>query len=277
MFKKIISSILAVSMLAAMSTSVFAATDYSSFEWGYFFESTSNNVISSPYGDRNGSFHNGIDVINSNGTIGGTKIISVTSGTVARVYLNVPEPQPNWSMGYAVSIKTTDKDPGTGKNFHTLYMHMKEKPLVNTNSSVSKGTALGYVGSTGQSTGNHLHFQVTNDGSVWASGATKNVNPTLFFSTIFSNNKSANNFGQSDCFCGDGELVPMEFVELVGWGNFEEWVERKNASEVTFKFDINEYMEYFGVTDVQFSTLVQNNSLSNEYNLKELIDVNSIV
>jgi len=101
--------------------------NYSGMGWGYFFSDTSINTISSPYGPRSGGFHNGFDISESG--IEGTSIYSVSSGTVARRYLNVPYPQTNWSMGYAISVKSNNTDPETGYNLHHLYMHMKEEPL----------------------------------------------------------------------------------------------------------------------------------------------------
>lgn len=47
-----------------------------------------------------------------------------------------------------------------GNGLMTKYMHMYQTPLVRAGQSVVKGQHIGGVGTTGQSTGNHLHFQV---------------------------------------------------------------------------------------------------------------------
>lgn len=80
----------------------------------------------------------------------GTPIYSAAAGTVliAR-YSN--------SAGYWVVI-----DHGNGLT--TKYMHMFEMPYVSEGQKVVKGQHIGGVGTTGQSTGNHLHFQVEENG-----------------------------------------------------------------------------------------------------------------
>ena len=57
------------------------------------------------------------------------------------------------SAGYWVVINH-------GNGLVTKYMHMWQMPYVSTGQTVEKGQNIGGVGTTGQSTGNHLHFQV---------------------------------------------------------------------------------------------------------------------
>ena len=69
------------------------------------------------------------------------------------------------SAGYWVVINH-------GDGLTTKYMHMYQAPLVRAGQHVVKGQHIGGVGTTGQSTGNHLHFQVEKNG--------KAVNPSLY-------------------------------------------------------------------------------------------------
>ena len=52
-------------------------------------------------------------------------------------------------------------DDGT---YSTLYGHM-ERIVVSVGDSVKKGDTIGYVGSTGYSTGFHLHFEIRKNGT----------------------------------------------------------------------------------------------------------------
>ena len=58
-----------------------------------------------------------------------------------------------------------------GNNYYTLYGHMKSDLVVNVGDRVKRGQIIGYMGSSGSSTGSHLHFSFTtgmpNHGGVW--------------------------------------------------------------------------------------------------------------
>lgn len=76
----------------------------------------------------------------------GTPIYAAAAGKVTTAgYSN--------SAGYWVVINH-------GNGLVTKYMHMWQMPYVSTGQIVEKGQNIGGVGTTGQSTGNHLHFQV---------------------------------------------------------------------------------------------------------------------
>lgn len=80
----------------------------------------------------------------------GTPIYAAASGTVTLAGYSR-------SAGYWVVINH-------GNGLVSKYMHMYAMPLVRTGQKVAKGQHIGGVGTTGQSTGNHLHFQVELNG-----------------------------------------------------------------------------------------------------------------
>lgn len=91
-------------------------------------------------------FHSGIDI----GAYGGTPILAAYDGVVvAATY--------NWSMGNYVMI-----DHGDG--LYTIYMHAS-KLYVSSGTVVCAGEQIAAVGTTGCSTGNHLHFGVRLNGT----------------------------------------------------------------------------------------------------------------
>lgn len=88
----------------------------------------------------------------------GTPIYAAAAGTVLIAGYSS-------SAGYWVVISH-------GNGLVTKYMHMYQNPLVSAGQKVVKGQHIGGVGTTGQSTGNHLHFQVEVDGVA--------VNPSIY-------------------------------------------------------------------------------------------------
>ena len=91
--------------------------------------------------------HNGIDMA----CAAGTPIYATRSGTVTRASYQAG------GAGNYVSINHLD-------GFSSIYMHMTHY-VVSTGQSVSQGQLIGYVGNTGISTGDHLHFGVSYAGT----------------------------------------------------------------------------------------------------------------
>ena len=113
--------------------------------------SQASTRITSPFGWRylsllgGRNYHTGVDI----GAAGGTNILAANSGTVIKAGWNN-------SYGYMVMV-----DHGGG--IVTLYAH-SSKLLVKTGDVVARGQAIALIGSTGMSTGNHLHFEVRVNG-----------------------------------------------------------------------------------------------------------------
>ncbi len=99
--------------------------------------------ISSYWGDGRG--HKGIDLA----AVRGTPILAAESGTVVRAWT-----ADSWGMGwgYHVLIKHDN-------TYSTLYAHACEL-AVYEGQYVERGQLIAYVGNTGNSFGNHLHFEV---------------------------------------------------------------------------------------------------------------------
>ncbi len=110
-----------------------------------------------------GKPHNGLDI----GAPLGTAVFAAESGTVFAVDNNDKSSWQKYQYGKYILIK---HDNGLA----TLYAHLS-KQSVSAGQKVNRGDLIGYSGSTGYSTGPHLHF-----GVYWASSiAMKAVSPAL--------------------------------------------------------------------------------------------------
>ncbi|MBQ6540445.1 MAG: peptidoglycan DD-metalloendopeptidase family protein [Oscillospiraceae bacterium] len=131
---------------------------YGNFIW----PSASSNHVTSLYGTRLHPIyhtyrtHNGVDI----GASYGTNVLAADGGRVTTASYNS-------SYGNYIIINH-------GNGTSTLYAHMS-KLLVSSGTQVSQGQVIGLVGSTGVSTGPHLHFEVYVNGS--------RTNPLNYFSS----------------------------------------------------------------------------------------------
>lgn len=119
--------------------------------------------ISSPYGSRihpifkTRIFHTGIDYAAPMGT-------PIKASNAGKVIYS------GWYGGYG-KVVIIDHGSCTGQPTTTLYAHML-KQNVTVGQNVTRGQVIGYVGSTGYSTGPHCHFEVRING--------KHQNPNKF-------------------------------------------------------------------------------------------------
>ena len=114
--------------------------------------------ISSGYGYRDDpmnpgttKFHKGVDLAAN----GGTPILAAADGIV-----EVANSTDSWGYGWGYYIKIKHQD-----GYETLYAHCSQIAVCK-DEKVYAGQVIGYVGSTGNSTGPHLHFEVRKDGTV---------------------------------------------------------------------------------------------------------------
>lgn len=117
-----------------------------------------------PFGGGNTENHGGIDIAAPEGT----PIGSAVNGTVYTA---------GWVSGFGNAVYIQGDN---GMKY--IYGHMVKQPSVKTGQSVKAGQVIGYVGSTGRSTGNHLHFQV---GTGWTKAQSKDPVPYLTTGVLY--------------------------------------------------------------------------------------------
>ncbi|HMR20280.1 MAG TPA: M23 family metallopeptidase [Sphingobacterium sp.] len=108
-----------------------------------------------PFTNRGREMHSGIDLKGRTGD----RVKSTAKGTVI---FSGYEGQ----YGYVVKIKHAD-------NYETRYAHLS-RPLVKRGQKVAAGDIIGLLGSTGRSTGPHLHYEILKNN--------KKINPEKYFS-----------------------------------------------------------------------------------------------
>jgi murein DD-endopeptidase MepM/ murein hydrolase activator NlpD len=106
-----------------------------------------------PFGGRSYEFHPGMDIDGERGDL----VVAPANGTVVKA---------GWTGGYGNMIEV---DHGNGLT--TRYGHLS-KVEVTVGDTIYRGQLIGYVGSTGRSTGPHLHYELRLGG--------KPVNPRHF-------------------------------------------------------------------------------------------------
>ncbi len=114
--------------------------------------------ISSNFGTRWGTLHKGIDI--ANGAAYGHSIVAAADGTV--IFSNTSS---SWGGGYGYYCMVDHGKDSQGRQIVTLYAHMSTNNAYVGQTVKGGQTVLGKVGSTGNSTGPHLHFEVRVDGS----------------------------------------------------------------------------------------------------------------
>ena len=115
--------------------------------------------VSSSFGSRmhpmtgKKQFHRGVDIPGKEGA----QVLAVAKGVVIRS-------EKSGNYGWLVEIDH-------GDNYTTLYSHNKRN-LVQQGETILKGQAIAEIGSTGQSTGPHVHFEVSKN--------KRNINPVKY-------------------------------------------------------------------------------------------------
>tara|TARA_Y100000768_G_C23991031_1_gene693049 strand:+ start:7151 stop:7663 length:513 start_codon:yes stop_codon:yes gene_type:complete len=131
-------------------------SDHGTFIWPV----PSSKRVSSHFGKRRGKHHDGVDIP----ALSGTKILASAGGVVSYA---------GRMRGYGNIIVI--KHPN---NYHTVYAHNR-KHYVKKGQKVSQGEVIAQVGSTGRSSGPHLHFEIRRNNKV--------RNPALYLARLSKN------------------------------------------------------------------------------------------
>ncbi|GLF88987.1 peptidase M24 [Bacillus safensis] len=118
--------------------------------------------FSSGFGGRSGGQHYGLDIA-ARGTV---SVVAAASGTVTNS---------SYSTSYGNVVFITHNI--NGQTYQTVYAHLSTRS-VSTGQRVEQGQFLGYMGNTGQSHGQHLHFEIHK--GLWNGAKSNAVNPAQF-------------------------------------------------------------------------------------------------
>ena len=162
-----------------------ARVDYPGM-WGYgsYRGYPVNAEITSPFGPREpiltpagwtGGFHTGVDLMCAGGTPiiypGGRGVVMAEGAAIT---------------GYGNAVFIQDEE-----GYQFLFAHLQPGAHVGLGQTISRGQVVGQVGTTGASTGDHLHFGVINDGvptvqnvNIWIDPAVW-VNPLHFVQDVY--------------------------------------------------------------------------------------------
>ena len=122
--------------------------------------------------------HNGIDI--AGGGINGAPILAVADGVVSRANNSCTHNRPKSGScgcggGFGNYVQINHGTNSKGQTFMVTYGHMS-RAVVSPGTIVKRGQVIGYVGSTGWSTGYHLHLGIAVSGA-W-------VNPMSFYKKV---------------------------------------------------------------------------------------------
>ncbi|MDZ5471161.1 peptidoglycan DD-metalloendopeptidase family protein (plasmid) [Bacillus sp. 31A1R] len=163
-----------------------------------------DGIITDTFGTRQGN-HKGIDIAGDYGT----PIYTVDDGVVTKSYYS-------YSYGHVVFVRHNN-------HMETVYAHLKSRN-VKEGQKVSQGHLVGEMGSTGDSSGVHLHFEVHQ--SEWTLNKENAINPVLALNevkigevvTVFKSIKD------SDVLAANGKMDTAEVEELLQKGHVHEGV-----------------------------------------------------
>lgn len=146
---------------------------------GFMWPVPGHMNITSGWGSRWGTFHYGLDI--STGSIYGKPIVAITDGHIYQMYTACGHRTKasrcrcgsGWGNHVAINHGTIK-----GDTYYAMYAHMDSVAAgMYVGKYVTQGQVIGYVGTTGDSTGYHLHFGLSKNGTARGNW----VNPYGYF------------------------------------------------------------------------------------------------
>lgn len=124
----------------------------------WYWPTVSPYVITSEFKWRWGKHHDGIDI---SGCGFGSPIYSATDGVVVDV-VNTCADKGSYGNSCGRQFGNMVRVSINGGQYYVIYAHMKKDVKVKVGDTVKRGQRIGSMGSSGSSTGTHLHFEIDN-------------------------------------------------------------------------------------------------------------------
>lgn len=144
------------------------------YAWRYPFENNDFTYISSGYKNPRRRDHCAIDIIGRTSSINGAPILSPMTGTVVFSVIG------DYDGGNFVVVEYDSFWLGTGEKMRASFLHMAYAPEWDVGDIIRKDDVIGYVGSTGDSSGPHLHLAVFTNQEKWPD-ENYTINPERLF------------------------------------------------------------------------------------------------
>ncbi len=280
MKKRVLAISLGLVIMFSSVTSVSANSYYANLNWYYPLQPEFVN-ISSAYADPSRTDHIGFDIdgFGVTGGINNTYIYVAESGFVHTAFfvLNPHNYPDHTGYGYMIAIESNDRDLN-GNYLIYNYQHMLSaarnpisQQLYHGGEAVYRSRRIGRVGSTGNSSGPHLHMEITNDEGFVGNNFHDTVNPVLFYNTriIFTGRNSiyATSPPVSISDTLDREVVDsiyyidIKLIDHVGEANFELWL-KENHAKYRDDLTVVNFLDDFKISNEKCKQIMNQNQFS---------------
>ncbi|MBP3039694.1 peptidoglycan DD-metalloendopeptidase family protein [Bacillaceae bacterium Marseille-Q3522] len=191
----------------------------------------SNGMITDTFATRSGN-HKGIDIAGE----AGSPVFAVDKGVVTKSYYS-------YSYGNVIFIKHDYQ-------IETVYAHLQNR-LVEEGTQIEQGAIIGKMGSTGNSTGVHLHFEI--HVTEWNHRKTNAVDPAVAFGNISKGEMVQAIFAKNEqpLQQAEAKLAEEEAVVLETENNLENSEKVLEKTEDSLKEYLNPLMPRLLITEIK--------------------------